>query len=323
MNLGHNLVPALTCVLIAVGSAGTDQGTHNSDHTAVAMIEVLPYVQPDPLSLEAPVIDVELQREFRRSQAVLMTRPDFFELLVKRQRVQGTKWFAEMDGDLKKATQYLRERSAVDAHKDSSFLDVVVACDDPNDSALIADEMVQMFVELRQAEERARLEARIKVVEGRRDRINQAVRATQAQIESIRKQWGHVDLGEHEYWHPAEARLIRMEERRDDLLLEILEQDVAVTRLDSRRSSSGTRTGSRLLQLRLVAAEKMLREAVKAKEELDQARTAYRDALAARARHERMLEDVELLIDKLDMMHESPDVSRLRPMGPAWIIDAP
>ena len=141
MNLRHILIPVLACVMIAGGAAGAGQHTNSSDHTAVAVIEVLPYVQPDPLSLEAPAIDVELQREFRRSQAVLMTRASFFDRLVKRDKVRGTKWFHEMGGDLKRAAKDLQQRSAVDARKDSSFLEVVVACDDPNDSALIADEM--------------------------------------------------------------------------------------------------------------------------------------------------------------------------------------
>jgi len=324
MNFRHILTNVLTCVLMAGGSAGLSQGATSPDHTAVAMIEVLPYAQPDPLSLETPIIDVELQREFRRSLAMLMTRPGFFDRLVKREKVKSTGWFRKMGADLKKATKDLRERTAVDAHKDSSFLEVVVACAEPNDSALIADEMVELAVASREAQEKAKLEARMKLLEGRRDRIRNALTASEIEIEDIRKRCGHADLDDREYLHPAEARVIRMEERRDDILLQILEQDVVITRLPGRsRSSSLSRTGSRTLEVKLLAVEKMYREACKAKDELYLARDAYKRSAGARARHERVLEETELLIDKLHMMHESPEVSRMRPIGWAWIIETP
>ena len=324
MNLRQILMLVLVCMLIASGSAWSNQTQDNRTHTAVAMIEVLSYAQPDPLSLEPPVIDVELQREFRRSLAMLMTRPGFFERLVKREKVKDTGWFRKMGADLKKATKDLRERTAVDAHKDSSFVEVVVACAEPNDSVLIADEMVELAVASREAQEKARLEARMKLLEGRRDQIQKALTASEMEIEDIRKRCGHADLDDREYLHPAEARLIRMEERRDDILLEILEQDVVVTRLPGRsRSSSLSRTGSRTLEVKLLAVEKMYREACKAKDELYLARDAYKRSAGARARHERVLEETELLIDKLHMMHESPEVSRMRPLGRAWIVETP
>ncbi len=324
MSLKHAFIPILICVLMGSGSAGPNQVASNPGHTAVAMIEVLPYAQPDPLSLETPNIDVELQREFRRSKAMLMTQPDFFDRLVKREKVKGTTWFREIGGDLKRAAKDLRQRCAAEARKDSGFLEAVVACDDPNDSALIAEEMVNLFVELQEAGAKAKLDVRIKALDTRRRRILKAIEATETEIEVIYKRYGHADLDEHEYCHPAEARLIRVEERRDDLLLEIVEQDPTVTRLDSRsRSGSRSKVGSRIVQIKLLAAEKMYGEARKSKDDLDLARAAYKRAAAALTRHERMLEQVDLLIDKLQMMHDSPDVSRLRPIGPAWIIETP
>jgi len=318
MNVRSILASVMICMLTAGGSARSNQEAGNPNHTAVAIVEVLPYVQGDPLVIETPAVDAELQREFRRSQTMLMTRPGVFDLLVRRERVRGTKWFGRMGGDIEKAAKELRQRCAVDASKDSGLLEVVVACDDPNDSLVIADELVGVYVEMREADERARLQMRIKALEGRREQILKDIRATEAEIEGVFKRWGHADLGEREYVHPVEARLMRIEEKRDDVLLQVLEQDVVVTRPDSRsRSGAVSRPGSRTLQLRLLAAEKIYRDAVKCKDELDRARMAYGRSAAVRARKERALEEVELLLDKLHMMCESPDVSRLRPVGRA------
>lgn len=315
---------AVVSLAVAGGFVQEDGAPQGGQYTAAALVEVLPYAQGDPFSIEPAEIDLQRQRAFETSMAVLMRQPHLFRQLLEREAVRETEWFASMGKDEQEAVAVLQQNFIASIRQDTSFLEVGMTCNEPNDALVIVDEMVQLFVAWRQSEQRRPIQSKISLVEARRSQIERQIAAANREMEDVRKRTGFSDLWEHRYRHPAEARLIRIEQRRDELVLGIDEMEAAIMSVhETDVEIRDAQEEIRMLQMQLRRAEELYASAVDKKEKLDRARAEFRQLDAERQRKRAMLAEMELVLEKLNMLHESPDVSRLRPVGNAWISGGP
>ena len=131
------------------------------ESTSVSLIEVLSPVDKDPLLIGQNIIIRENQLTFRASLASLITQQGMFQrLLNERPKVIATKWFAGFGGSSgpekriaiskEMAIKDLKKHMGASADRDSDFIRVSMTCSDPCESALITNEMTELFLKSRE-----------------------------------------------------------------------------------------------------------------------------------------------------------------------------
>ena len=119
-------------------------------YTAQTYIKVLPYAEKDPMTIGTPQIDKDVQYSFRVSMATLIKQQSTLQKLINRDRIQETKWFRGFgeirDESIRKAIKDLEKNFGAYAQKDGEFVVVSMTCGDKEESVLIVNEMVDLFI---------------------------------------------------------------------------------------------------------------------------------------------------------------------------------
>jgi len=231
------------CLMVVVGLVVAGVVLHaprafGAGYTARALIEILPYAERDPFVLETPVIDKDLQYQFRMSIATLITTQGSFEDLLKKDAVKVTKWFKNKARGLPSGIMDLQKNLHVVAQKEGNFIEVSMTCEDAKEAADIANEMVAMFISVQVDRARANIANRLSAVKVRENRIQEDLRRAEKALDDVRKAWNITTLGERDYPHPITVRLLRLEEAKVALELEIKGLEAAIEYLNKAKKSS-------------------------------------------------------------------------------------
>lgn len=287
-------------------------------YTARALIEVLPYGERDPFVLETPPIDKELQYQFRLSMATLMTTQGVFEDLLRRDVVRQTRWYREKAAELPSGVADLQKNLRAVAMKEVNFIEVSMTCDDAREAADIANEMVKIFIDMQANRAEATIASKLMTAQERKSRIEQDLRTAEKALDDVMKAWSMTDLEVHEYPHPKTVRLIRLEELKDAMALEIkgLELTIEWLTRDKKNIDNSQVTAKRkelaILKGKYVEAERLRKEAQLKHKDLDMARIQYAQRLKIRGERQKMLNETKMLIEKLQIIYAYPDTAKLR-----------
>ncbi len=284
-----------------------------AEYTARALIEVLPYADKDPFVLKTPRIDKDLQYHFRLSIATLMTTQGNFEALLKRDAVRKTTWYKQKAGNLAGGLGDLQKNLQVVAQEKGDFVEVAMTCDNAREAADITNEMVTMFISSQGDLVRANITGRLKELKVRESRIQEDLRTAEKALDDVRKAWNLTDLDEHDYPPPFTVRLIRLEEVKDELALEIKGLEVAVEYIDkAKKNSEDQKLELAVLRGKYIEAERLRQEAQLKHKDFDMARVQYAQRVKIRDERMKMLDEVKMLIEKLTILYEDPDTLKLR-----------
>ena len=311
------------CLMVVVGLVVAGVILHSpralgAQYTARALIEVLPYADKDPFVLETPVIDKDLQYQFRMSIATLITTQGSFEGLLRRDAVRKTMWYKQKAGELPSGIMNLQKNLRVVAQKEGNFLEVSMTCEGARDAAPIANEMVAMFISSQADRVRANIAGRLQELKGRQSRVQEDLRMAEKALDDVRKAWGMTALGPLDYPHPITVRLIRLEEVKDALALEIAGIEAAIEHLSkAEKSSEDRKLELAVLRGKYIEAEKLHQQAQAKQKDLDVARIQYAQRVKIRDERMRMLDEVKVLAEKLMILHDDPDSVKLRMAGKA------
>jgi capsular polysaccharide biosynthesis protein len=119
-------------------------------YTAQTFIGVLPPVEKDPMAIVSGQVAKDIQYSYRVSLASLMTQQSTLQRLTARDKIQETKWFKRF-GDVReisnaKAFDDLRKKFSAYAQRDGDYIVVSMTCGNAAESALIVNEMVDLFI---------------------------------------------------------------------------------------------------------------------------------------------------------------------------------
>lgn len=128
-------------------------------YTAQTYIKVLPPAEKDPMTIGGGMVGKDIQYGHRLSTAALIGQQSTLQRLIDRDKIQETKWFKRF-GEVKaisivKAFKNLRNRFAASAQRDGDYVVLSMTCGDRAESALIVNEMVDMFLALQGSTKRA------------------------------------------------------------------------------------------------------------------------------------------------------------------------
>jgi len=320
-------------------------GASASEYTARALIRVLPYTDKDPMRIETPEIDKDIQYGLRQSMVTLVRQQSTLEELINRDKVRQTQWFrrfAKFDRQgriinvehcILKAYQDLRKNFGAKAHRDSEFVELSMTCSDAQEGADIVNEMATLFVASQTSAKRAEIAEKLSNLGKRQNFVERELSVAENALADVRTRFGLNDLDEHSYPHPITARLMRLEHERDNYVLETKAVEAHIDNLEKKQKGeangqvkqelqeeiNNVRDELVVLQRKVVELEKMRGEAALRKEDLDLARVQYRQRAVIRDERLKTLNEVKWLIEKLRIMHDDPELPKVQLVGPAPI----
>ncbi len=164
-------------------------------YTAEVAIEILPPGQIDPFSFGPGQIDKDLYYQLRNDKAAFITQQSNLENLLRRDKVRATNWFRQFDNDIEDAIEELEDNLRVTVQRDSLLIELSMTCKDKKESALIVNEMLDLF--LKKQRERATRDVRNKLqtVTNQQRRLRSELRQAEDTLQTIREGTEFVDLG--------------------------------------------------------------------------------------------------------------------------------
>ena len=115
-------------------------------YTALASIEVLHPGQSDPMSFTSGASNKDLFYQFRSTKAAFIKQQSSFQELLKRDKIRQTAWFKKFNNDTVKAVVKLKKKMGASAQREGNWILVSMKCNSKKESALIVNEMVDLFI---------------------------------------------------------------------------------------------------------------------------------------------------------------------------------
>jgi chromosome segregation ATPase len=184
----------------------------------------------------------------------------------------------------------------------------------------------------RVARERAKIAEKLAALENHRHRIRRELELEERSLEEVRARWGISDLEERSYPHPITSRLSRLQEQRDNCIVEASRLEASIDILDKKVKAADAEQKAHgfkvdlekardeliLLRSKVERVQTMVDEAEAKKKDLDSARAQYKQRVAVRDERMAMLDSIKEQIEKLRIMHDDPQIAEA-PIAPAEV----
>ena len=208
-------------------------------YTARTFIRVLPPVEKDPMTIPAAQVAKDIQYGYRVSMANLMMQQSTLQRLIDRDKIQETKWFKRFgeirDKSIVKAFRELKKKFRALAQRDGDYVVVSMTCRDKYESALIVNEMVDLFLLSQGSAKREEITAKLTKLVQRQDQVEKDLRLAENALAIVRETWDLTDLEERAggyYQHTITLRLNDLELEQNQLVLEIRQVQADIGNLE-------------------------------------------------------------------------------------------
>ena len=192
-------------------------------YTAQTYIKVLPPVERDPMTIVGTQVAQDIQYGYRLSMAALIRQQSTLQELIDRNKIQATKWF-ENFGEIKtvrirRAFKDLQRRFGAYAQRDGEFIVVSMTCGDKQESALIVNEMVDLFLRSQGATKREEIADKLTKLVDQRLRLQRDLQSAEDALDEVRRASGLTDLERRDFRNTIELKLDSLETDQDRLTL--------------------------------------------------------------------------------------------------------
>ena len=198
------------------------------EYTARTFMRVLPPIEKDPMTIVGGQVAKDIQYGNRVSMAGLMTQQSTLQRLIARDKIQETKWFKHFgkvrERSIVKAVDDLRKKFSAGAQRDGDYIVVSMTCGDAVESALIVNEMVDLFIASQRSSKKADVADKLARLQDQRDNIQRDLDAAERTLGDVRDRWGLTGLEEYQgqqFQHTITLRLNDLELAQNNLILEI------------------------------------------------------------------------------------------------------
>jgi capsular exopolysaccharide synthesis family protein len=186
---------------------------------------VLEANEKDPLVIGSTSVNKDIQFGRRVSMANLMVQQSKFEDLLERDVIKNTEWFKSFgdiqDDRIKRAMRNLEDNFSASPQRDSDFIKVSMTTGDKKESALIVNEMTDLFLNSRGAEERAQVGNQLLNMRNRLQKVEGDVAASERTMDDIRNRYNIMDVEERDFRSTIETKLDSLELDNQNISLDI------------------------------------------------------------------------------------------------------
>lgn len=197
-------------------------------YKAQTFIRVLPPIEKDPMAVVGGQVAKDIQYGYRVSMAALITQQSTLQRLIDRDKVKETRWFKRFgeirERSIVKAVDNLRENFGAAAQRDGDYIVVSMTCGDALESALIVNEMVDLFVASQRSTKKADIAEKLARLQDQRDNIQKDLDYAERLLGEVRDRWDFTDLEEYKdqrFQHTITLRLNDLELEENKLVMDI------------------------------------------------------------------------------------------------------
>jgi len=204
-------------------------------YTAQTYIEVLPPGETDPMDIVAAQVQKDIQYQHRVSMASLIKQQTTLQELLRKVKVRETKWYQSF-GDIEdvrflRAFKDLRKHLGAYALRDAQYVEISMTCRDAGESALIVNEIAELFVSSQGGTKRAEVSDKLTKLQEREARVAGDVATAERALDEVRVDSGITDLERTpgRYWrHTFELKLDDLELQQNQLLLAVKQTEADI-----------------------------------------------------------------------------------------------
>ncbi len=234
---------------------------YSPGYTASTYIEVLSAAEKNPLQITPYMVGQDIQYSYRRTLASQLVQQGFFRSLLNRDRIRETKWFNDfgrieggageevsVEKAIRKALQNLKKNLRATPERDSNLLTVSVTCHDKDEAALIANEVVDLFVRGRGEEEAGDIREKIRIFREQLSSVRNELSSIQNNLDALRLRSGFTDLETYSYMDVITQRVAALELENSGLILDITNTKTAIGTLERQATGPIAEQVSRLVE---------------------------------------------------------------------------
>jgi len=215
--------------------------TYYPRYKAETYIRVLPPVEKDPTAIGGGIVNKDLQYGYRLSIASLIKQQNTLMDLLSREKVKQTEWYRHFGKSetvrFQEAFEDLKKRFTAYAHRDAEFVTVAMTCGDRKESAVIVNQMVDLFIASQGVTKRKEVADRMARLEDERDRVQRELDASERALELTRERWDLTDLEQRNFEHTITIKLNNLEIDKNELMLQTKQLEAIVENL--KRQATG------------------------------------------------------------------------------------
>jgi len=204
-------------------------------YTAQTFIRVLPPVEKDPTIIQSPVVAKDIQYGSRISMSLLLKSQGMLQQLIDRDKIQQTKWFQNFgpikDTRIRKAIKDLVDNFGASAQRDGDSIVVSMTCGSKEESAIIVNEMANLFVSTQGGAKRKEVAEKLSRLEDQQVRVQRDLTLAEGTLDDVRRRYGFADLEEHAFQPTTDIKLNDLEIEQDKLMMDISQTRAGYERL--------------------------------------------------------------------------------------------
>jgi capsular exopolysaccharide synthesis family protein len=201
-------------------------------YTAKTYIEVLTPATTDPLIITATMPQKDIAYQFRVSMASLIKQQRTLEELLQRDKIRETEWFKKFDNNIAEAVEDLEDHLGASPQRESTYIIVSMTCGGRKESALIVNEMVDLFISSRRHSARGDIAGKLAELTKQLSGIERDLLRAEDELEDIRRQSGLTGLSsDDQFRNIIHVRMADLEMQQSELNVQMKQYESSLESL--------------------------------------------------------------------------------------------
>jgi capsular exopolysaccharide synthesis family protein len=191
------------------------------------------------MTITSAQVQKDIQYGYRVSMANLIMQQSTLQRLIDRDRIQQTEWFRSFgkirDKRIQKAFRELRKKFGASAQRDGEFVILSMACNNRTESALIVNEMVDLFLTSQGATKKEEIARKLAGLIDQQNSVQRDLDLAEAALADVRRTSGLTDLerpATRQFRHTIELRLDDLELEQNTMTLTIKQVEANIRNLE-------------------------------------------------------------------------------------------
>jgi len=203
-------------------------------YRAETAIEVLPPGTADPMQLQSLQPNKDLYYQFRFTKAAFIKQQSTLQNLLRRDKIRDTEWFKQFNNDIPKAVEELEDNLGAAAQRDGNWIMLSMKCGDKKESALIVNEMLDLFLKEQQNIATRDIRAQLAKRTEQQRRLKGELQQADDTLETIRKGTEFTNLGEQRFRSYLDDKLSNLETMNNELQNNVAQLESLIVTLTAR-----------------------------------------------------------------------------------------
>jgi len=208
---------------------------YRPEYRAMTFIRVLSPVQQDPTTIQSNIVAKDVQFGYRMSMSALLLSQGMFQELLDRDKIQQTNWFKNLgntkDTRIRKGLKDLQDNFMASPQRDGDSIVVSMTCRDKVESALITNEMVNLFISGQGGTKRKEVADKMAQLDEQQVRVQRDLDSAERELDSVRRRYGFTDLEEHAFEPSINIKMNDLETQQNQLMMDITQTRAAIESL--------------------------------------------------------------------------------------------